>query len=38
MKEAELVQYFALVLRGMWGRDKESIFRQAFESQSGDEE
>lgn len=33
MREAEVAQYFVLFLQGMWGRDKESIFRQ-----SGDEE
>lgn len=38
MREAEMVQYFALFLQGMWGRDKESIFRQVFERQSADEE
>lgn len=38
MREAEMVQYFVLFLQGMWGRDKESIFRQVFERQSADEE
>lgn len=38
MREADRVQCFALFLQGTWGRDKESIFRQAFERHSGDEE
>lgn len=38
MREAEMVQYFALFLQGVWGRDKASVFRQVFERQSGDKE